>query len=84
MSDEQGRYDPRRVGIVSSGDAEADQREIEDYIKSKMLMDEGMCPNGCGPRSPGMGADDEHPEEGGSYCPECGFVCNVDLPQAAR
>lgn len=68
MSEPTGRYDPRRYAVVSSGDPEADNREIMAHIKSTALMDEGLCPNGCGPLSKG--------EYDGSTCVACGFWCN--------
>lgn len=75
------RYDPSNYGIVSSGDTEADQREIRDHIRSRALMDEGLCPNGCGPRVAGMGNVDDEVifGKGGSHCPSCGFVCNTNV-----
>ena len=69
-----GRYDPRNFAVVSSGDEETDQREIREYIKSRALMDEGLCPNGCGPLSACKEAF------GGSECRACGFWCNRDMP----
>ena len=65
--------------MPSSGDDEADQRELAAFARRSMLMDEGLCPNGCGPRLDGMDADDPYPQDG-SHCPECGFVCNTPLP----
>lgn len=62
------RYDPSRYAIPSSGDPEQDRREIDSFIKHSMLIDEGMCPNGCGPLSEG--------EYEGSTCAVCGFWCN--------
>lgn len=73
----QGRYDPRNIGIVSSGDPVKDDAEIAKIIRSRALMDEGLCPNGCGPRVSGMPTEGGM-IEGGSHCPVCGFVCNVD------
>lgn len=73
-----GRYDPRNISIESSGDAAADAAEIADHIRSSMLLDEGMCPNGCGPRDPGMPTDGGM-LDGGSHCPACGFVTNVGV-----
>lgn len=64
------RYDPRRYSTPASGDDAADQKAIRDHIRSSALMDEGMCPNGCGPRVPWEEGD------GASTCPVCGFWCN--------
>lgn len=68
--------------MPSSGDDEADRRELEEFARRQMLMDEGLCPNGCGPRAPGMVPDDDHPEDG-SHCPVCGFQCNTQMPAPA-
>ena len=69
-----GRYDPRNFAIESSGDDEADQREIRGHMRSRALMDEGLCPNGCGPL---VAAD-----PGASTCPVCDFWCNVPVVEA--
>jgi hypothetical protein len=63
------KYDPSNYSVPSSGDAELDQRVIEDHIRSSMRIDEGLCPN--------------HPEDAAELeqlgpstwrCPRCGFV----------
>lgn len=73
------KYNPENIGTVSSGDAAQDAADVEQFIKSSMLLDEGLCPNGCGPRLKGMPPETEG-YDGGSHCPVCGFVCNMDLP----
>lgn len=64
-----GKYDPRNVGIPSSGDPEKDQRDIQEHIRASMHIDEGLCPN--------------HPEDAAELveiapstweCPKCQFV----------
>lgn len=75
--DSLGRYDPRSIGIVSTGDPEADAEIIHDHIRARALMDEGLCPNGCGPRV----ASAEY--AGCSECPACGFFCNVPAVEVA-
>lgn len=83
MSNDPGRYDPRNYAIESTGNAEEDQAQILDHVRSSMMMDEGLCPNGCGPRLPGM---EEGPGDlsdlgiGGSHCPVCHFVTNQSMP----
>lgn len=67
------RYDPSSYGVPSSGDEATDQQAIRDFIRHQALMDEGMCPNGCGPRVPW----DE--DASASVCPACGFWCNTPV-----
>ena len=62
--------DYQNISIPSSGDPDKDQRDLADARRHMALMDEGLCPNGCGPRI--ASAD----YEGGSECPKCGFFCN--------
>lgn len=59
-----------RIAIPSSGDPEEDARELAQARRHSALMDEGMCPNGCGPRV----ASAEW--QGCSECPKCGFFCD--------
>lgn len=63
------KYDARRYATPSSGDPEADQRAIEDHIRSSMKIDEGLCPN-----HPGEAAELVQLEPGTWECPNCKFV----------
>ena len=65
--------DPSTIAVVSSGDDEADRRQIEKFARESDLIDAGMCPNGCG----GMVERDSHNAE----CPRCHFAyfCNPGL-----
>lgn len=74
-----GRYDPESVGVPSSGDPEADAREIRAHIRSRALQDEGLCPNGCGPLADGQPVT-LTASVPGAHCPVCGFSTNVPLP----
>ena len=54
-----------RIAIVSSGDPEKDQRDIENFQRGNDRIEQGLCPNGCG----GMVEIDSHNAE----CPRCHF-----------
>ncbi len=41
-----------QIAVVSSGDPEKDQREIDEFMRSSSLIEKGMCPNGCGLMTP--------------------------------
>lgn len=66
------------VAIVSSGDPEKDQREIDEFVRSSELIDKGMCPNGCGL----MIQEDSH----NMSCPKCNFsyFCNTEIKSAGK
>ena len=55
-----------RIGFVSSGDPEEDERTRRDILLRAGREAEGLCPNGCGPI--------EIPEPNLHKCPICGFV----------
>lgn len=67
--------------IMSSGDAEKDQRDLARFLRSDARIRSGMCPNGCG----GMVEVDTHNAE----CIKCGFTCfrssglNFEPPKAS-
>jgi rubrerythrin len=60
-----------RMAIVSSGDAEKDQKDLIGAALHSARMDENICPNGCGQ----MIWDDAY----NRHCPMCDFhgYCNV-------
>jgi len=65
--------DPRSVAVVSSGDPEADQKSIRDFLVADDRIEHGLCPNGCG----GMIQEDDH----NARCPKCefGYFSNAKL-----
>jgi hypothetical protein len=72
-----GKYDPRSISIVSSGDPEQDQREIESHIRSSMRIDEGLCPNHAA-----EAVELVQTEPGVWHCPQCRFVLHKRIIHA--
>lgn len=67
-----------RIAIPSSGDDAKDQKDLLQAALHQARMDEGICPNGCGP----MIWDDAHNQ----HCEVCHFYgwCNVPYAGAKQ